>query len=124
MQELPSEESKYNAKLMELRNTFVNTPIGQLSKKMPFLNGIPLSPFPRMSRCLGLNPQNGVVNIRNGYVQVAFDLLVKEGDSRCLYQDFKEPDSKAKKQKIDPTPEELKEMAEKRKLRMEEQAKR
>jgi hypothetical protein len=85
LKEMPSEESVYNAKLMELRNTFVNTPIGQLSQKMPFLNGIPLSPFPRMSRCLGLDPHNGVIRIRNGYVQVAFDLKVKEGDSRCLY---------------------------------------
>ena len=40
---------------------------------------------------MGASPHNGVIRIRDRYVQVAFDLKLKEADESCLYADFEGP---------------------------------
>ena len=37
---------------------------------------------------MGVTPKNGIAVIKDRYVQVAFDLAVKEADEACLYEDF------------------------------------
>lgn len=95
-----SEEKTYNDRILDLKEKLVVLPFGQLAKKFPFLQGIPLSPFPRYQRCLGLTPNNGVIQIRDRYVQVAFDLKMKEADETCLYADFDTPSTIKSKGRI------------------------
>jgi len=68
MREMISEEKTYNDKIMEFRNTIDNTPMLDYAKKIPFLKGLPLSPFPRIQRCLGMTPTNGNIQIHDRYV--------------------------------------------------------
>ena len=88
MKEMFSEEQVYNDRIMELRKLFNNLPFGQFYQQIPFIQGIPLTPYPRLTRCLGVTPINGVVRIRDRYVQVGFDLKVEKADYSCLYSDF------------------------------------
>ena len=92
-----SEEKTYNERIMKFKEKLVFLPFGQLVKKFPFLQGIPLSPFPRYQRCLGLTPTKGAISIRDRYVQVAFDLKMKEADESCLYSNFEDPTLQTKK---------------------------
>ena len=68
MREMISEEKTYNDKIMEFRNTIDNTPMLDYAKKIPFLKGLPLSPVPRIQRCLGMTPTNGNIQIHDRYV--------------------------------------------------------
>lgn len=68
MKEQFAEEKTYNDRITTFKNSLGVLPYGQLIKKFPFLQGIPLSPFPRYTRCLGATPRNGAVRIRDRYV--------------------------------------------------------
>lgn len=57
--EVISEEATYNRRITELKSLINNTPITHLAKKIPFLQGIPLYPYPKVERCLGLEIYNG-----------------------------------------------------------------
>jgi hypothetical protein len=59
MREMISEEKTYNDKIMGIKNLIEATPIADYAKKIPFLQGLPLTPFPKYQRCLGMNPHNG-----------------------------------------------------------------
>ena len=94
MREMISEEKTYNDKIMEFRKTIDSTPMLDYAKKIPFLKGLPLSPFPRYQRCLGMTPTNGNIQIHDRYIQVAFDVQVGEADESCLYANFEGPKKK------------------------------
>jgi hypothetical protein len=94
MREMISEEKTYNDKIMDFRKTIDNTPMADYAKKIPFLQGLPLSPFPRYQRCLGMTPTNGNIQIHDRYIQVAFDVKVSEADESCLYANFEGPAKK------------------------------
>ncbi len=91
MREMISEEKTYNDKIMSIKTLIESTPIVEYAKKIPFLKGIPLSPFPRYQRCLGVTPYNGNVKVHDRYIQVAFDLKMSQADENCLYYNFDEP---------------------------------
>jgi hypothetical protein len=91
MREMISEEKTYNDKIMGVKQLIENTPIGEYAKKIPFLQGLPLTPFPKYQRCLGMQPHNGNIQIHDRYVQVAFDVKVSEADESCLYANFEGP---------------------------------
>lgn len=91
MREMISEEKTYNDKFLSIKNLIENTPLTEYAKKIPFLQGIPLSPFPRYQRCLGVTPHNGNVKVHDRYIQVAFDLKMSQADEKCLYSNFEEP---------------------------------
>jgi hypothetical protein len=91
MREMISEEKTYNDKILSIKNLIENTPLTEYAQKIPFLKGIPLTPFPRYQRCLGATPYNGNVKVHDRYIQVAFDLKMSQADEKCLYYDFEEP---------------------------------
>lgn len=91
MKEMISEEKTYNDRIMGIKYMIENTPIADYAKKIPFLQGLPLTPFPKYQRCLGMTPHNGNIQIHDRYVQVAFDLKVAEADESCLYANFEAP---------------------------------
>ena len=66
----------------------VGSYITDYASKIPFLQGIPMSPFPKWQRCLGMTPFNGVVEILDRYIRVAFNVRLDKADESCLYSDF------------------------------------
>lgn len=83
--EVISEEAAYNERIQYLKGLINNTPIHQLTTRIPFLQGLPLSPFPRMQRCMGVTPYNGKMEILDRYVRIGFDLKVGHADETCLF---------------------------------------
>jgi len=59
MREMISEEKTYNDKIMGIKALIEATPLADYAKKIPFLQGLPLTPFPKYQRCLGMTPHNG-----------------------------------------------------------------
>lgn len=48
-----------------------------------------MSPFPKWQRCLGLTPNNGLIEIVDRYIRVAFNVkLAAQADESCLYSNF------------------------------------
>ena len=47
MREMISEEKTYNDKIMSIKSMIEATPIADYAKKIPFLQGLPLTPFPK-----------------------------------------------------------------------------
>lgn len=57
----------------------------------PFLDklmeqGIPLVPFPKIQRCLGLSQKDSSMEIFEGYVLLAYDFQVKPSHQDCLFK--------------------------------------
>lgn len=79
---------KYN-EVVESREEIVNEYLRQtkefasspLSKK--FLNKIPVFITPPSIDCLGLKPQTPVIEIQEGFIRVAYDIVVKHIDEKC-----------------------------------------
>lgn len=50
-----------------------------------FNQGIPMVPFPDVSNCLGMNPKDSIMKIKEGYVIMAFDYNVVGSNEKCLF---------------------------------------
>jgi hypothetical protein len=86
--EMFSEEETYNNRLTTLKNIVKGFPLSQYASKLPLLQGLPLSPFPKYQRCLGLTPYMGVMEIMDRYMRVGFNVKLLPADESCLYADF------------------------------------
>ena len=61
-----------------------------MRKKVPFLQGLPISPYPKFEKCTGLKPYGGNVEILNGYVRIGFDVSVSPANEECLFEMFED----------------------------------
>lgn len=84
--EVISEEKEYNDRIQQFKSLINNTPLGQLQDKVPFLQAIPLSPFPKIQKCIGVSPYNGKVEVLDRYMRIGFDLKVDHADESCLFE--------------------------------------
>lgn len=50
-----------------------------------FNNGLPVVPFPRIERCLGMNIKDSYVQIKDGYAVMGYDFKVENSDKDCLF---------------------------------------
>ena len=48
-------------------------------------HGIPLVPFPQIQKCLGLEPKDSSMEIREGYAILAYDFTVENSHPDCLF---------------------------------------
>jgi len=72
--EMVSEEAFYNERLQDMKSLLVGNPISSFISKIPFLQGIPMSPFPKYQRCLGMTLYDGTIEIMDRYVRIAFNI--------------------------------------------------
>lgn len=72
-------------------NKMFNIPIfdylpGFQSEKFAALGSVPLFNYPRLTKCVGLNPENPEVEILEGYMQVGYDFDIRPADENCLWE--------------------------------------
>jgi len=83
-----SEEETYNSRLQDLKKMISGSPITSFFSKIPFLQGIPMSPFPKYQRCMGITPYQGQMEILDRYMRIGFNVKLEKADEACLYADF------------------------------------
>ena len=91
------EAEYYNEKIQAYKALFKNLPFDQITKRFPFLTGLPLTPYPRMAKCLGLEPYNGKIEILDRYLRFGFDIKVKPADDECFFSIFEDQEEKYKR---------------------------
>jgi len=47
-----------------------------------------MSPFPKYQRCLGVTPIDGVMEVKDRFVRLGFNVKLDKADEACLYDDF------------------------------------
>ena len=85
--EMTSEEQFYIDSLNNMKSFINNTPISKWASNLPILQGIPMSPFPKYQRCLGIIPINGHMEILDRYVRISFNTKLEHADEGCLFND-------------------------------------
>lgn len=55
---------------------------------------MPLAPFPSVESCLGLQAKDSSMEIKDGYMVVAFDYHVDTSDTDCIFDLSKETSAK------------------------------
>jgi hypothetical protein len=86
--EMTSEEAVWNERIKELREAIIEGGLGYYMSQFPLIQGIPMSPFPKWQRCLGMTPRSGALEIKDRYVRVAFNLKLQRADESCLFSNF------------------------------------
>lgn len=64
-----------NNRLIKLEETFEDPNLKMFRNLLD--NGIPFVPFPRVESCLGMNVNDAIVEIKEGYIVQGFDFEVK-----------------------------------------------
>ena len=50
-----------------------------------YSGGLPLAPFPAVESCLGLLPKDSSIELKDGYVILAFDYHVDTAQTDCIF---------------------------------------
>lgn len=74
---------------------FWENPLLQPVIQLLYGHTMPIAPFPTVEHCMGLNPRDSHMAIKEGYAVMAFDYKVLPSSKRCL---FEMVDSKLKKE--------------------------
>lgn len=74
-----------NDKIMNLNEISRTDPKLKMVTDTIFSQGIPMVPFPEVSKCLGLNAKDSTMKIKEGYAILAFDYDVKSSNDNCLF---------------------------------------
>ena len=84
-----SDAAIYNAKIDAFKNLVKSTPVSMIYTLLPaYLRSMPLTPYPRISKCMGLDPYNGKIEILDRYLRFGFDFKVKSADEKCFFSAF------------------------------------
>ena len=87
-QEIVSEARTAQDKIDELynrRDKLYSNPAYKALLDTVFGQSIPLSPFPEIERCLGVNPADSNMRIEEGYIVMAFDFDIEPAEQFCLF---------------------------------------
>jgi hypothetical protein len=62
-----------------------------------FPKGIPISPFPNIQRCLGLETLGIELEVLEGFARVGYDFKVTPADESCFFNLFEKEDNRYKR---------------------------
>ncbi len=71
--EVTAEEEEYSAKLNHWKRVARNNPISQLLTRFNVPKRLPLTPFPQLKRCLGVELIDGKMEVVDGFARMAFN---------------------------------------------------
>lgn len=86
--EMLADEQLYISRLNDLKSMLVGNPVTGYLNKLAFLQGIPMSPFPKYQRCMGMTPIDGSMQILDRFMRVGFNVKLEKADESCLYSNF------------------------------------
>jgi hypothetical protein len=84
-------DAKIVKKWKERINTIFSIPIfnfmpGFSDGKLGAIGSIPIFSYPRLTKCIGLVPENPEIFIYNGYMQIGYDFDINQADENCLWK--------------------------------------
>mmetsp|Transcript_10085 Transcript_10085/g.17006 ORF Transcript_10085/g.17006 Transcript_10085/m.17006 type:complete len:394 (+) Transcript_10085:720-1901(+) len=82
--ELFDDARDLNDKITNIRS-FQNKKEYKLISEFLFGQGIPMSPFPDVEPCIGLDAKDSSMSIREGYAVISYDYEVSKSDNKCLF---------------------------------------
>jgi hypothetical protein len=94
--EMLADEESYLKLINNAKSFLVGLPVFGFLNKFPFLQGIPMSPFPKYQRCMGITPIQGHMQILDRFMRVGFNVKLEKADESCLYEDFQKKPSETK----------------------------
>jgi hypothetical protein len=84
-EEISSEESDLNWRLRDLRTIIVESGLNSLLGAVAGFLQVPLSPFPKVEKCLGLAGNGSFMEINDGCAIIGYDFRVKRTNAECLF---------------------------------------
>ena len=86
-EEVFGEEEGLNGRLETLKELILHTGLKTVFGEMASLVQLPLSPFPKIERCLGLREDGSFMQVEDGYAQIGYDFKVRGSKTDCLFKD-------------------------------------
>mmetsp|Transcript_38323 Transcript_38323/g.36681 ORF Transcript_38323/g.36681 Transcript_38323/m.36681 type:complete len:192 (+) Transcript_38323:1212-1787(+) len=96
-QEVKSEKEYYVEKLKLFKDKVNQSSLMSVLTNEMFPKGIPISPFPNIERCLGLDVQDIDLEILDGFCRIAYDFKVNPVDESCFFQMFEKKEDRYKR---------------------------
>ena len=84
--EIYGEEDDLNLRLETIKQIIMQTGLKTLLGELASVIQIPISPFPRIEKCLGLKEDGSYMQIEEGYAIIGYDFKVRGSKSDCLYK--------------------------------------
>lgn len=85
--ELRDEAERLNKIIYKMREgIFWEDPVIKPVADFLFGNAVPVAPYPEIERCLGLNPRQSTMTIKNGYAVMAYDYSITKSTEDCLFR--------------------------------------
>lgn len=82
-EEIDAEAFNLNARVDLLRHIIATTGLKSLFGSLSNYLKLPVSPFPKLERCLGMAGESSYMQIMEGYANIGYDFKVKASSSDC-----------------------------------------
>lgn len=79
---------------MDLKNRINNSTFSNIMSNELFPKGIPISPFPNIQRCLGLEVLGIEFEVLEGFGRIAYDFKVTPADESCFFNVFEKEEKR------------------------------
>ena len=83
--EVMSEEYDLNLRFQTAREVVLETGLKTFFGAMAGYLQIPLSPFPKTEKCLGLIGNGSYMEIDDGYARIGYDFKLRRTTAECLF---------------------------------------